>query len=72
LRPHLNKKNHEQSVRNLHAEKLRRRRRCALIVPGKKEAILGITALSMLDLAVDPINGKIFGAHGEKMMFSVK
>ncbi|MDR3296679.1 MAG: hypothetical protein LBS94_00390 [Prevotellaceae bacterium] len=44
----------------------------ALVLPGEKEAILGITALEQLDLAVDPVNGILFGVHGEKKLLSVK
>jgi clan AA aspartic protease len=44
----------------------------ALVLPGEKEAIMGITTLELLDLAVDPINGTLFGAHGDEMLLSVK
>jgi clan AA aspartic protease len=44
----------------------------ALVLPGEREAIMGITTLELLDLAVDPINGRLFGVHGEEMLLSVK
>jgi clan AA aspartic protease len=44
----------------------------ALVLPGEPEAIMGITTLELLDLAVDPINGRLFGVHGEEMLLSVK
>jgi clan AA aspartic protease len=44
----------------------------ALVLPGEAEAIMGITTLELLDLAVDPINGTLFGVHGDEMLLSVK
>jgi predicted aspartyl protease len=44
----------------------------ALALPNNHEAVMGFITLGMLDLAVDPISGTVAGAHGDKMMHSLK
>jgi clan AA aspartic protease len=44
----------------------------AWVLPGGDEVLLGAIPLEEMDLAVDPVNQKLFGVHGDEVMGLIK
>jgi len=40
----------------------------AVVIPGAKEVLLGALPLEGLDLCVDPVNQRLVGVHGDKVV----
>jgi len=40
----------------------------AVVIPGTKEVLLGALPLEGLDLCVDPVNRRLVGVHGDKVV----
>jgi clan AA aspartic protease len=44
----------------------------ALVVENASEVLLGVLPLEGMDLMVDPVNQKLIGVHGDRVVFLVK
>jgi clan AA aspartic protease len=44
----------------------------AWVLPGGDDVLLGAIPLEEMDLAVDPVNKKLFGAHGDEVVGLIK
>ncbi|MDR0597919.1 MAG: clan AA aspartic protease [Treponema sp.] len=44
----------------------------ALVVDDASEVLLGVIPLEGMDLMVDPVNQKLIGVHGDRVVFLVK
>jgi clan AA aspartic protease len=44
----------------------------ALVVEDASEVLLGVIPLEGMDLMVDPVNRKLIGVHGDRVVFLVK
>ena len=44
----------------------------ARVLPGEEQVLLGVIPLEEMDLMVDPVNQKLVGVHGDKMMGFIK